>query len=282
MSLHAPFLPAHVPDLARYSIITGGSSGIGFEVARILLERGGRVILVARNPDKLLNAKHALGPGSADSVDFIACDVRDRARLVPLLEDIIKLSGSPEWVVTCAGIAVPGRFIEQPLEDHENQMMTNYLGTLNVVHTVCPHMVRAGRGRIVLVSSAVALGNFYGYAAYAPSKYALRGLAGTLSLELEGTGVHVMTAFPPDTKTPQLEAERQRRPAITEAFAADNDVLPAESVARDIIAAALKGRREVAPGRGANLLHRGGRLVSSLLDRQQRNLIKKAIAGKGA
>ncbi len=238
--------------------------------------------MVARDTDKLLSAKHALGPGSADNIDIIACDVSDRARLVPLLEELIKRSGSPEWVVACAGVAIPGRFIEQPLEDHQNQMMTNYLGTLNVVHTVCPHMVRAGRGRIVLVSSAVALGNFYGYAAYAPSKYALRGLGGTLSLELEGTGVHVMTAFPPDTNTPQLEAEQRRRPAITAAFAADNEVLSAASVARDIIGAALKGRREVAPGRGANLLHRGGRLVSSLLDRQQRQLIKKSMLGDGA
>lgn len=255
-----------------WALVTGGSSGIGLALAEALRGRGCHVVILGRDPGRLAAASARLG---GRHVEALAMDVTEGPAVAAGMAALVARLGPPEWVITSAGLAIPGRFLDQPLAEHEAQWRANYLGSLHVVHALAPSMARAGQGRIILVSSAAALGGFAGYGAYAPSKWAVRGLGEILSLELGAHGVHVLTAFPPDTDTPQLAGERARRPAFTARFAAGNTPLSAGFVAARILAAADRGARHVAPGFGASLLLRAGRPFARYLEAVQRKLLRR-------
>ncbi len=260
-----------------WALVTGGSSGIGEALAAGLLARGCHLILVARDPGRLAAAQKRLEAGrpGAERVETLALDVGDGPAVAAAMAALLARLGPPAWVVTSAGIAWPGRFLDQPLAEHEAQLRANYLGSVNVLHALAPAMAQAGRGQVVLLSSAAALGGFAGYAAYAPSKWAIRGLGEILALELGAHGVRVLTAFPPDTDTPQLVEETARRPAFTARFAAGNRPLTPGFVADRILAAADRGARQVAPGFGASLLLWAGRPFARYLEAAQRKLLRR-------
>ena len=102
--------------------------------------------------------------------------------------------------------------------------------------------------RLVFVGSGAAFFGIYGYAAYAPSKFALRGLAEVLRVELAPRGIAVTLAYPPDTDTPQLAAEARTKPEATKRITADGGLWQPEAVARAILRGADRGRFAVAPG----------------------------------
>lgn len=231
------------------AIITGGSSGIGFAMARGLLAAGMEVLAIARGEDRLRAARAELGAAGARYATT-ACDVRDALALRAACGAAILRHGPPTLVIACAGIAKPGVFLDLPLADHEAAMATNYLGSLNLAHACLPAMAEARRGRLLLVSSAAALGSFHGFSAYAPSKAALRALGDVLSLEMAPHGVSVTVGFPGDTDTPQLRAEIAERPPVARRYLRDAPILSAEAVARSLLSATLSGRRYAAPGLG--------------------------------
>ncbi|MFM7532001.1 MAG: SDR family NAD(P)-dependent oxidoreductase [Rubrivivax sp.] len=259
----------------HFCLVTGGSSGIGLALAEALQARGCRLVVIGRDAGRLAAAEARLTPLGPVPPETLALDVTDSAAVRAAMEALLARYGAPSWVVTSAGIAWPGRFLDQPLIEHEAQWQTNYLGTLNVLHALAPAMARAGRGQVILISSAAALAGFAGYSAYAPAKWALRGLGDILSIELGAHGVRVLTAFPPDTDTPQLAEERARRPAFTARFAAGNKALSPAFVAASILRAADRGRRHVAPGFGAGLLLLAGVPFARYLEALQRRLLRR-------
>lgn len=262
-------MPQEAPP--PWALVTGGSSGIGLALGEALAVRGLHLLLVGRDTGRLEAARARLG----SAAEPLPLDVRDGPAVAAALARLEARLGPPQWLITSAGLAIPGRFLEQPLEEHVAQWETNYQGTLHVVRALAPGMARAGRGQIILLSSAAALGGFAGYSAYAPSKWAVRGLGDVLSLELGAHGVKVLTAFPPDTETPQLAEEKSRRPAFTARFAAGNGALSPEFVAARILAAADRGKRHVAPGFGASLLLLAGPPFARYLEAVQRRLLRR-------
>jgi 3-dehydrosphinganine reductase len=124
----------------------------------------------------------------------------------------------------------------------------NYFGTLYFLKAVVPAMRRRARGSVVLISSGVGLYGFFGYTPYAPSKFALRGLAEALRAELQGTGVHVAIVYPPDTETPQLAEENRTKPPETKAITAGGGVWSADDVARVTLRGIARRRFSITPG----------------------------------
>jgi 3-dehydrosphinganine reductase len=257
---------------SAFAVVTGGTSGIGAAIVQNLLAHGLQVLVIARRRACYEAQRAALPASLADRLSFLALDVRDAAGLQAGLEAAIAARGAPDWVVTCAGVAEPGCFLDLPLASHETQWATNYNGTLNVLRVCAPAMVQAGSGRLVLISSAAALGTFYGYSAYSPSKFAVRALGDILRLELRPHGISVTTAFPPDTDTAQLAHEKPLRPPVAERFLTGNPVLSPQAVAQEIIAAADRGRAHVAPGAGTRLFLRMPRLFDAVFRWQQQRL----------
>ena len=232
----------------KLALISGGSSGIGLECARILLARGYRTMLVARDADNLREAVVALSADAApDAVEAMAFDVRDAKACQRAVAEIVARGDTLDWLITCAGIVEPGYFEDLSLESHRRQMETNYFGTLHLVQPVAALMRVQGGGRITLVSSGAAFVGIAGYAGYAPGKFAVRALGETLRVELAPFGVSVSVAFPPDTDTRQLAQENLTKPAATKAITAGGGVWPAPVIARRLLDQAEAGRFMLTP-----------------------------------
>jgi 3-dehydrosphinganine reductase len=239
-----------------------------------LAKRGHPIALIAQDPDRLTSAAQTLRRSGA-VVKTRSVDVGDRLSATQAIDQLAEEHGAPAWLINSAGIAEPGLFLDQPLSSHESQLRTNFLGTLYLTHATARHMANAGEGRIVVVSSGAGFYGIYGYAAYAPSKFAVRGLAEVLRVELAPYGISVTAAFPPDTRTPQLEYEERTKPAITKQITAGGGIWEPEDVAEKIIAGALAGRFAVTPGLPTTLLAKLHSSIGPILRYRQRRLLKR-------
>ncbi len=236
-----------------WGVVSGASSGIGLHIARELIGRGHRIAGLARDATRLAAVRTSLGE-KGSRFEPVQLDVCDEAALRDWCEGAIRLHGPPGWVVACAGMVRPGRFLDLMPEAHRASLAVNFGGALHLLHACVPAMARQGMGHVVLVSSAATLTSLHGFSAYSPSKAALRALGDVLSLELAPHGISVTTAFPPDTDTPQLREEVRARPPVTRAFLGRNRVHAAQAVASTIIHDASLGRRYSTIGIGARFL----------------------------
>jgi 3-dehydrosphinganine reductase len=259
-------------------LITGGSRGIGLATARRVLERGGRVSLVARDTEQLARAEDELESGSGDPTRVAAepGDVTDRDSFERALGLLIAQFGPVDVLVTNAGAAQPGLFEDLPGEVFEQQMALNYFGTLHPIRAVVPSMIERGRGHLLLVSSAAGIVGVYGYSAYAPTKFAVRGLAETLRAELKPHGIVVGCAFPPNTDTPGLEAENRTKPEATASFEATIKVRSADSVAKAMVRGIERDRLVVTADPSSRMLARASGLVGPYVRRSIDRHVRKA------
>ncbi|TNM65378.1 SDR family NAD(P)-dependent oxidoreductase [Aliirhizobium smilacinae] len=195
-------------------VVTGGSSGIGLEVAKIYACRGASVSLIARNVDRLQAARNEIertveGGGK---IFVIGADAASGVELSAAIQACEATFGPCDILVASAGIVEPGWFHEQAVDIFQVQWQTNVTGVVNAVRAVYAGMRRRGQGRIMIVSSAAAFIGIPAYTAYCASKSALVGFADALRLEAVGTDISVGICFPPDTDTPQLSREIESRP----------------------------------------------------------------------
>lgn len=251
-----------------HALVTGGSSGIGLEVARRLAGRGYDVTILARDRAKLEHAVAALLTARREGRQRVAAasaDVARREELRAAIAGATQERGDVDLLVASAGIAHPGYFLEQADELFDRTMAVDYFGCLHAVRAVAPAMVRRRSGSIVLVGSGAGLVGVFGYTTYAPAKFALRGLAECLRAEMRPHGVHVAIAYPPDTDTPQLAAESATKPPETRAIAEGGGLWSAGDVAEAILRGVERRRFAIYPGWQMAALGRLHSLLAPLL-----------------
>ncbi|MBO0746941.1 MAG: SDR family oxidoreductase [Acidimicrobiaceae bacterium] len=244
--------------------MTGGSSGIGLAIAQELVRRGPRVSLVARGQERLESAAAELEAAGAQ-VAVAAVDVADFAALESSFAELTERQGPCDMLVASAGLTYPGYFMHLGSERFRELMEVNYFGVLHAVRAVTPSMTERRSGSIVGISSTAGLIGVFGYSAYGPTKFAVRGLFETLRVELAPYGIHVGCVFPPDTETPQLSFEEPLKPAETRAISGSIRPIPAERVARATLEGIEKGKFWIMADVQTRLLARFGGLGRDLL-----------------
>jgi 3-dehydrosphinganine reductase len=252
----------------RHAVITGGSSGIGLALARQLAAAGYDLSLIARREDVLKRAAAELAAHFArpeQRVFTCAADVAEAPQSEAALRACVRELGVPDLVVTSAGVAVPGYFSQLPLDAFERSMAVNYFGSLYVVRAALPAMRDRRRGRIVFISSGAGLMGLFGYAAYSPTKFALRGLAEGLRAELKAENVGVSVVYPPDTATPMLEAEEKTKPEETKLMTSVVRTWTADAVASCIMRGIARGKFAITPGLAITLMSRAPGIMLPLL-----------------
>jgi len=232
-------------------LVTGGSSGIGLAVARLLAASGAHVWLLARGEDRLnlaLSEVQAAGRGSDQRFGVIPADVSDERQVREAIARMNAEAGLPDLVINSAGITYPGYVQDLDLSIFRAMMEVNYFGTVYVTKAVLPGMMERGSGYIVNIASLAGLIGVFGYTAYGASKFAVRGFTDALRAEVKPFGIGVSIVYPPDTDTPQLAYENQFKPAETKALSSMNSVLPPETVAEAILDGVARRRYMILPG----------------------------------
>ncbi|CAN5545149.1 SDR family oxidoreductase [soil metagenome] len=185
-------------------VVTGGSLGIGLAAAQACAERGARVSIIGRDRERLAAAQRQLGEEAA----VASADVTDPEALDMAFADVAEIHGSCDILVAAAGQAEPGYSLDLGTDVFRRQMELNYFGTLHAVRAALPSMVEQARGHVVLLSSVSGLIGVFGYGAYTPTKFAVRGLGEALDSELRPRGIVTTIMYPPDTDTSGFHREK--------------------------------------------------------------------------
>ena len=190
----------------RVAVVTGASRGIGAATAELLAGEGAQVIRVART----------LTAGSHGSFHDAPCDLTDPAQVNRLGVRIVTQHGAPDIVVSNAG-----SFLLRPLEEtdpaeFEQQLAVNLAAPFHVARAFLPAMRNAGKGSFISVGSMADHIGFRENAAYAASKFGLRGLHETLLAEYRGSGVRLTLISPGPTDTEMWgQVDLEHRPEFT-------------------------------------------------------------------
>lgn len=242
--------------------ITGGSSGIGLEMARIFAGRGAHLVLLARNRQKLEGAVRSVEESrlsQGQKIASLSVDVADPADVEEKMAAAVKEYGPPDILVCSAGINKHADHFENITYGMFDEVMkTNVYGPRTVIHTLLPAM-KPRKGHVVILSSAAGLFGMFGYTAYGTSKAALLGLADSLRYELRPLGMKVTVVCPPEVDTPMNLDEAKTLPKEGRAMKDMAGMLTPEYAARVIVRAIAKEQYFFIPGpltRFFYLLHR--------------------------
>ena len=244
-------------------VVTGGSSGIGRAFVRQVVARGARVSVLALPDDDLDDTAAELRAAGA-TYEVAGLDVTDPAAVGAAMSRVTGALGPCDVLLTCAGIAHPGYFERLDDSIFRRTMEVDYFGTLYAMRAVVPAMIARGHGSVVGISSAAGLVGVFGYSAYSPTKFAVRGLLEVLRGELRPRGIHVGCVCPPDTDTPQLAYENRYKPAETFAISGAIKPYAADDVAASIVQGMERGRFLITPDWQTKVLARTSGLLRGL------------------
>ncbi len=167
------------------------------------------MVALARSREKL----QSLEGGDQSNLVVEAADVRSREHMERVAQLALDRFGGCDAIVCNAGVGEYADFLHMSPETITEIVETNLLGTVWSIRAVLPHMLEAGGGDIIVVSSVVAVMDSAGEAVYAATKAGQRSLAGCLDLELKSKGIRVSTVLPGGVKT-EFAMGRGRTPEM--------------------------------------------------------------------
>ncbi len=253
-------------------VITGASSGIGLATARMAVERGARVVLVARNEEALQDIKQQLNAG--ERVLHVQADVGDREQLERVASETFAHFGGFDTWINNAGSSVWGRFDEVSDEDHYQVMQTNFWGTHYGSSIAVKHLRDKG-GALINIGSVESVNALPFHSSYSASKHAIKAMTDVLRVELQKsrTPVSVTLVRPSSTDTQFMDHSKNYLPS---APVFPPPVYAPEVVARAILNAAEHPQRDVYIG-NAKLLSKLAQNAPRLADWINRTFVYDAI-----
>lgn len=185
------------------ALVTGGSSGIGFEIARQLKEKGGQVVICGRDEAKVQAAAGKIGAHG------IRADVSIESDAVELVRKTITLLPGYNVLINNAGFGSFASLLDTDLGEMQRLFATNVFGAMVVARESARHFVSKKGGNIINMSSSAGVRGFAGGTAYAASKFAVSGMTECWRAELRKHDIRVMQINPSEVQT---EFSRGGRP----------------------------------------------------------------------
>jgi short-subunit dehydrogenase len=224
------------------ALVTGGSSGIGLELARCFAEDGHRLIIVAQDRGKLDRAADELRAAGAPQVDAWSIDLGAPDGGARLFRETEQFAGLPDYLCLNAGTGAWGDFVgESDLWLELQSIAVNITSVVQASKLFLPAMVARGAGRVLITSSVVALGPAPRLAVYSGTKAFLRNFAEAVREEIADSGVTITALMPDLTQSDFFERARVDPNSLT---AREPKADPA-TVARAGYEAMLKGKDHV-------------------------------------
>jgi short-subunit dehydrogenase len=232
------------PGNDRAAIVTGASSGIGEQFARILSLRGYQVVLVARSADRLAALAGRLGPQAHP----LPADLSDRTARAGLLDRVAALGLVPDILINNAGFSTLGPVAKSVPEQEVNLVEVDVAAVVDLCSRFLPGMVDRRRGAVLNVASVVAFAPLPGQAAYGAAKAFVLSYTHSLRGELRGTGVSATALCPGPVETGFADAAGLSKEEAESALPRVMWV-PADKVAEAGIDGLAAGKAVVIPGR---------------------------------
>lgn len=189
----------------RAAIVTGGARGIGASVSRVLHGLGAHVVIA----DLLEEEGQALVNELGDRTTFHKLDVTDEESWADVVDFTTGWRSSLDILVNAAGIAITHAIGDFPKSDFQKVLDINLTGPFLGIRQVTPVMRAQGRGSIINFSSIDGMQGANSMAAYASSKWGLRGLSKVAAIELGLFGIRVNTICPGPVNTPMLNPQQR-------------------------------------------------------------------------
>lgn len=224
-------------------IITGASSGIGKACAQVLARKGGKLVLVGQNTEKLNELCKTLEKHTA--VISVAADISIEENCKRVVESTVNKFGNIDVLINNAGISMRALFEDTDLSVIKKLMDVNFWGAVYCTKYALPYLIKS-KGSLVGISSIAGKKGLPGRSGYSASKFALEGFLETLRIENLKKGLHVLIVAPGFT------ASNIRNRALTkdgsfqkESPRNENKMMSAEEVAEHIVRAIAKRKRDL-------------------------------------
>lgn len=180
----------------RTAVVTGGSKGIGEAVARGFAEAGANVILTARSEDALKTLAADISSGTDARVAYRVCDMTDRSSVDAMTQSVLDEFGHADILFNNAGDNMPQPLVETVDDDWDRILELNFTSCMRLARAFAPGMIEQQWGRIIHVSSIMALTGAIGRGIYSGTKAALLGMTRAHALELGPHGITVNCLAP--------------------------------------------------------------------------------------
>ena len=182
-------------ESTRIAVVTGSSSGIGFETSLMLARNGFQTYATMRDPKKGENIK-SIATKENLPIHIEQLDVTDNKSVTNAIQAIVSKAGRLDVLVNNAGYALTGAFEDLAIEEIKAQYETNLLGLIRTSQAVLPIMREQKSGTIVNISSGAGRVGLPGFSAYVSTKFAVEGLSESMAYELEPFGIKVILIEP--------------------------------------------------------------------------------------
>ena len=227
----------------KTALITGASSGLGEEFARLHAAGGGDLILVARREERLLALKEELELRHGVRVYVLAKDLAQPSAPQEVFDEVERLGLSVDYLINNAGLGGQGTLAERSLAEDSQLLAVDLLALTALTKLFLPSFVERGSGRILLVSSIASLVPGPYQATYFAAKAYVTSLGLALGEELRGTGVTATVLLPGGMKTGFEAAAKLEGTALARQLTHS-----ARRVAEKGYRAMLRGRRSLIAG----------------------------------
>ena len=184
----------------QVAIVTGASRGIGRAIGESFAREGCHVVLASRNADDLAATVADMRAKGYEALG-VPADVGVESDVRRLVAEASRITGNIDIVVNNAGMGIFKNVVDTTPAEFDTMWNTNLRGAYLVTRETLPHMIRAKRGEILFVSSLAGKNSIKGGAGYAATKWAIRGFASSLMLEVREHNIRVVTIFPGSVET---------------------------------------------------------------------------------